>query len=373
MRLGLDLSLSSAALRKGGGVTRTLDVAGSELVSNGDFAASITGWTDASTAGGNIAWQSPGYMRGLYSTATSRGRQAAAVVSGKRYAFYVRAAAQTVNGSVSVGTTAGGTDILPSKSVQAALAAKWATGEFTVAVTAANIQLAVAAAGSVDWDDVSLRELIPTQFAAGRWFEDDFARADRAVLGTTPDGLLWRQMEPQNAAHVPVRIESGKLAITQNGSGSSASYPYLDFGDGDVTGIMCDLSFTGAGGSSVATISLEPGGGRVIPTVTGDITQNSVHVVWTDTYVNLDRYVAGTKTTEQIVYSSALVRDGTLYTVGWQIDGTTMTVFLPDGTSVTRDASAFAATMGSIGIVEHFHAAVNAGAVFIEKVRMRLG
>jgi len=361
--------LGRPAPSKGGGVPRTLDVAGPELVNNGKFASDITGWTDGSSAGGAIAWNS-GKLRTTNTSGTARARQACTVGSGSRYAFAAYSPSGTVNGSIGVGsTTPGSTDLL-STTAQVALAARAGIAEITAPTTTINIQLATGAAGNNDWDNITLRKLTPTQFVSGKVFTHDFTGESDGPLTVTPDNLAWRQMVPQNSAHVYPFISSGKLAVTASGAATTASYPYLDFGDGKVNGIHCDIAWTGTG-AAVAMVSLEPS--STLPTVT-DIITNSLHVVFTDTKVDISTYVAGALTTETVNYGAGCATDGTVYQdVGWFLSGSTLTIKLPDGTTIQRTDSKFAQVFGSHGIPEQFYANGVTGTCTISKVAMRLG
>lgn len=66
----------------------TLDT---ELVTNGDFPANITGWTDASTGTGSIAWNASGYLDLTSVDASNVGiaKQSVTVVSGEVYTFSI--------------------------------------------------------------------------------------------------------------------------------------------------------------------------------------------------------------------------------------------------------------------------------------------
>ncbi len=284
-----------------GGVPRTLDVGGPELVVNGQFPTDIAGWTDSSSAGGVIAWVL-GALRSTNTTGTARARQAVTVENGARYAFAAFNPAATVAGTVALGSTTPGSNDLLSTNTNPAIAARAGIEEVTAPTTTANIQLSTGTAGTDDWDNVTLRKLIPTIFTSGKVFTDDFTIKADGPLGVTLDGLIWRQMKPQNSAHVYPLISSGKLV-----AGAS--------------GVHCDIAWSATGGT-VAMVSLTPS--ATLPT-TSMITTNSLHVVFTDTKVDVQVYVAGVLTTVQtITYPVACATDGTVYQdVGWFLDGNT--------------------------------------------------
>lgn len=70
--------------RVGQGVADAL-VLGEELVTNGTFAADISGWDDDSDAGGAIAWNSGGYMELTNTTGNARASQDITVDAGDAY------------------------------------------------------------------------------------------------------------------------------------------------------------------------------------------------------------------------------------------------------------------------------------------------
>jgi hypothetical protein len=354
----------------GGVRTRLLDLAGSELIVNGLFPSDITGWTDASSAGGAISYNS-GKLRTTNTTGTARARQTySSAVVGQRYFFFAQNVAGTVNGTVSVGsTTPGSTDYL-STNTNASIAARAGVKELTATTTSINIQLSTGTAGNDDWDNISLRQLIPTVFSVGRVFTHDFSAVPDGPMGVSPDGLLWKNMSPANASHVYTLVSSGRVTMAASGSTTSAGYPFWKFGNGKVTGIKCDLAWNGTG-AACAMVSLEPSGSQ--PTVT-DIITNSVHIVFTDTKVDISTYVAGVLTTETVNYGAACATDGTNYpNVGWSLSGSTLTIYLPDGTSIQRTDSKFSQVYGSVGIPEPFYAAGVTGTVSYGKVSMTLG
>lgn len=350
------------------GRVRTLDVGGPQLVVNGKFDTDLAGWTIVDSAGGATTWNS-GRMRQVNTSGTPRGRQTVTVNSGKRHVFQAQNVGATVAGSMAVGYTGAGSTEYFTRASNPAIPDNLHTTEFTALGPSTYIQVSESLVGTSQWDNIRLRELIPTKFAAGRWFEHDFASEPDGVIDISPDILVWRQID--NGNFPPARFASGKMVVTQNASGVTAAYPYWNFGDGIVTGVRCGLSWTGAAGGTVAMVSLQPSG--TLPTTT-NITTNSNHIVFTDTKVDIQTYVGGALTTETVNYAAACLRDGTVYPdVGWTIDGDVLTVYLPDGTTLTRSASTARTMLGKVGIAEPFYAAPSSGDVQISKVRMRLG
>lgn len=372
-----DILLTSATEAAGGG-PRTLDLAGSELVTNGQFASDITGWTDASTAGGAIAWTSTGggRMRVTNTSATARARQTVSGLTiGQRYSYFALNPAGTIGANLSLGSTAPGSNDYLSTLTNASIPARAGVAEITATATSAYISCVAGSAGNVDIDNVTLRQLIPTSFPRGTVFTDDFSLKSDGPLGATPDGLLWREMTPQNGTHVYPYISSGKMANTASGdaSGNTSSYPYLDLGNGKVAGLHCDIQWSADAG--IAMISVEPTG--VIPTVTNIVT-NSVHVVFAATQVDIETYVAGVRTTDTVTYASQgvsnVVTDGRTYAgVGWSLSGSTLTVTLPGGTTIQRTDSKFAQVQGACAIPELYYTSAATGPATISKVVATLG
>ena len=354
---------------RSGSQVRSVDISGAELVTNGKFPTDLTGWTDGSSAGGAISWVA-GKMRATNTTGTARGQQSVAVTSGQRYAFFAQNTG-TVAGSVALSSSGFGASEYLNFATNGAIAAQAGVTEFTATTATTFIQLGQGVVGSSNWDNVSLRKLTPTVFSTGRVFSDDFSVKPDGPLDTTPDGLLWRNMAPQNGVHVYPYIASGKLAVTASGdaSGTTASYPYLNFGTGKVASIYCDIQWPASG--SIAMISVQPTG--TLLTVS-NITTNSLHIVFTDTKVDITTYVSSAATTESVNYGAACVLDGRTYAnVGWSLNGSTLVIRLPGGTSITRTDSKFSQVQGSCGVVEHFYQTATPGPVTVSKVSMGLG
>lgn len=352
-----------------GGAWRTLDTAGAELIINGLFTSDITGWTDGSSVGGAIAYNS-GKLRTTNTSATARARQAVATQIGQRYAFFAQNVAGDVAENVAVGSTTPGTNDYLNYASNPAIAARAGVVELTATTATAQVQLATAVAGYGDWDNVSLRKLTPTSFTRGKVFTDDFSLKADGPLGATPDGLLWRNMVPQNGAHVYPLISGGKMTMAASGGATSAGYPFLKMGNGKAAGIKCDLAWNGTA-ASCTMLSMEPSGAQ--PTV-ANILANSLHITFTDTVVNIQTYVGSVLTTETVTYDVACATDGTVYpNVGWSLSGNTLTLTLPDGSTIQRTDSKFSQVYGSVAIIEQFYGSGVTGTVDVAKVSVTLG
>lgn len=83
--------------------------ANTELVTNGTFAANITGWTNTSAAGGSIAWNAAGAMDLVFTTGNGNAQQAVTTVVGKTYRISATKGGTTLG--LNVGSTAGGSDL----------------------------------------------------------------------------------------------------------------------------------------------------------------------------------------------------------------------------------------------------------------------
>lgn len=326
-----------------------LDVAGSELVANGEFPSNINGWTDNSNAGGAISW-SAGRLAITNTSGTARARTTVTVEVGKRYRFIARNFGAA--GVVAVGTSAGGSQYL-SKTTTTALA-QIALVEFVATATTVHIQLATFTAATTSlWDHVTVRELTETAFSGRTVFSDNFERAD-GPIGVSPQNLPWRYIDPVANSNVFARIESGILTAPDSGFSSTASYSVLTLGR-PVRSVQCDVSFLGATGGAIAMIGMQPANPKA-PTV-AEIVQNALHLVFTDTKVDVAFFQAGVYVIETVNYAAPCARDGTVYpNVGWSISGDTLTVTLPDGSILTRTDARFAQVNGVTAIIEHYWA-----------------
>ena len=345
LSLGLGLGLTPS---KGVGVG-FLDVAGPELVANGDFVSNINGWTDNSNAGGAISW-SAGRLATTNTSGVARARTTVTVEVGKRYRFIARNFGAA--GVVVVGTSAGGGQYL-SKTTTAALA-QIAMVEFVATAATVHIQLSTFTTATTSlWDFVTVRELTETAFRSGSVFSDDFERAG-GPIGVSPQNLPWRYIDPVFNSNVFSAIASGILTAPDSGFSLTACYNVLTLGR-PVKSVHCDISFLGAGGT-VAMVGMQPANPKA-PTV-AEIIQNSLHLVFTDTKVDVAFFQGGSYIVETVNYAAPCATDGTVYpNVGWSLSGNTLTVTLPDGSTLTRTDARFAAVNGVTAIIEHYWAA----------------
>jgi len=162
----------------------TFEDVGSDLVTNGDFATDITGWTDASTGSGSIAWNAGGFMDliGLGLSDRAKARQNFAVTVGKLYDITFTLGSSS-NEAVRIGSAFSLNDYTPS-AYQAP-----GDGTFTFAFEATTATLYLefeeAAANTMTLDDVEVFEKTPGFVAA-----DDLC-FDGWTKNTNLD--VWRQ------------------------------------------------------------------------------------------------------------------------------------------------------------------------------------
>lgn len=350
------LVLSPGAVPSGGGIPGVglVDIAGSELVTNGEFLTDLTGWTDASSAGGTVAWNA-GRMATTNTSGTPRARSTTVSVSGKRYRVIARN--YGVQGVCNLGTAVGGAQYFTDTTTNSVPGL--VNREFAASATTAHIQFGTFNAATTSlWDHVSIRSLTETAFPAGTVFTDDFARAD-GLAGVMPGGLPWRYITPLANTNVFSQISSGVLIAPDSGQASTACYNVLTLGR-FVKSVHCDISFVGTSGNvgSVAMIAMAPADPKS-PTV-AEIVQNSIHVVFTQTNVIIGIFDNGVYDQPTVTYAAPCATDGTIYQdVGWSLAGNTMTLTLPDGTTSTYSDSRFSAKNGLTAIVEHYWFAGN--------------
>ena len=101
----------SLSMMLGGGASRAEPPDPVNLVVNGDFATDLSGWVDASTAPGSVAWSSDGALMSRVTGSTGRLRQGVPTEIGKTYSLSVERVGGTVSGRLDVGTNAGGSQI----------------------------------------------------------------------------------------------------------------------------------------------------------------------------------------------------------------------------------------------------------------------
>ena len=363
MKISISKSLTS---NKGVGV-RLLDIASDELVTNAQFTSDISNWTDASAAGGAIAY-SAGKLRSTDTTGYGIASQTVPVTTGQRYTLIAEPAkTSTFYGICTFGSTApGSSDYL----FQPISPEKVALLDFTAVSSSLYAQIGTFEAGSTDWDYVSVRKLTATSFPAGKVFIDDFARSD-GYMGATPEGVPWRNVVALGTAELIPKIVSGRVAMAQNASNSSAGYPYLDLGNGKAVSAHADVAWTGTG-AAFALISVKKSGARL---TVADILAASIHVVFTDTKVDIGIGDGGGITVLQTVtYSAPCLTDGTNYpNVGWELSGNTLTLRLPDQSIVTFTDSRLGALAGECACFEHYYISPLVGTLTFANATTRLG
>ena len=131
---------------------------GPELVTNGTFDTDINGWTDASSAGGRIEWNSNGYIDLIVETGNAFARQQLTVTPNSRHELtfdVIQYVGAGNNIQVRVGTSAGGQQIFVLNIT--------GTGPKKIAFTPTDstvwLQFSEFTAGTATLDNVSVREL----------------------------------------------------------------------------------------------------------------------------------------------------------------------------------------------------------------------
>lgn len=141
---------------------------GSELVTNGAFDAGISGWSDASSVGGSIAWNaSLGALDIINATGVGRALQTQTVVVGRTYRLFVTNKGAT-SALLYIGSTAAGVEYFNGQSVPAGQSRSYLINATT---TVFSIGIRNFSAGTtMTVDNISVRELAgnhATQATAG--------------------------------------------------------------------------------------------------------------------------------------------------------------------------------------------------------------
>jgi hypothetical protein len=192
---------------------------------------------------------------------------------------------------------------------------------------------------------------------------DGFNRADGAI-GSTDTGQPWVQVGAGGPAVLGV-ISGNKLIATVSGQAHTSCYNGLDLGEGHTPSRMAaQVSFgTGpADGGVVALISNKQG-----LTSVGHITAGSVHILFTDTHVDVAVFRGPTDYAilNAYTYLTPCARDGvTQYTVAWTRDGDTLSVLMPDGTTQIYTEPEYGSLVGRYCTFEHYFNAANATPAF---------
>jgi hypothetical protein len=153
---------------------------GSELVINGRFGSDISGWTDDSSTGGSIAWNSSGYLNLAATTGTSRATQSINTTAGNIYSVSLEVI--SLNGSTSSALYLDGVQQGGSFTVGTITSVYVATGS-SLSVGIRNFTTGT----TVYIDNVSVRE-VDLQTAAGDYYHDssDYYFYKLNALGTSP-------------------------------------------------------------------------------------------------------------------------------------------------------------------------------------------
>ncbi len=359
---------------EGAGVAvRTLDIAGAELLTNPKFASDIAGWTDGSSAGGAIGWDT-GRLRTTNTSGTARGRQSVAATIGQRYAYFgERVGGDSVQATIAVGNTNGGNQY-KNQTTQPNVSAQATMGILTATTSILSLQFAAGLAGVSYWDNPSLRLLTPTQFPAGTIFEDDFTAKPDGTLGVTPDGLPWWHIFGTGAGQSIPHIVGGEVVVPASAHSTiTAAYSCLNLGDGKVAGLHCDVQWGGEATLAVV-ITQAQGALPTVEDITG-VTGRAIHMLFTSTQVAIQTYIASVLTNEAVSYAVPVVTDGRTYEgVGVRLVGSTLTITLPGGEVIERTDAKFATAQGNCAILEHYYPnGSTIGPLTITKAAVELG
>lgn len=193
-------------------------VIGAELVSNGGFDADVAGWAASPGWGANVSWQA-GKLRNSYAGAgQSRFQGTAATTPGRAYRLRGVLHA-TTSGSCQLGASPASGGVFGSN---LAALTKPAMGEVLFAADTSNWPVGTLSnpggAGQDDWDDFSVREIMP--FAG--WSPDGFSMFIRAVTPATATGTrVLFQADAGGSERDRVRLAWGadqhlRLIVTRN-------------------------------------------------------------------------------------------------------------------------------------------------------------
>jgi hypothetical protein len=120
---------------------------------------------------------------------------------------------------------------------------------------------------------------------------------------------------------------AGGATTADSGGNVTASYSGLDLGAKPRRAMMTFSLTAGAADSGCAVLIANPNGLGLIT----QITQGSLHLVFTDTKVDIGIFAGGVLSTVTVPYLRTLAKDGTRYRAGFDVDGSQIKVFLPDG------------------------------------------
>ena len=140
-------------------------------------------------------------------------------------------------------------------------------------------------------------------------------------------------------------IDNGKMTCNKSNSIPTACYNSIECLTDKVKEMSCKVIWDKAHSSSYPAVSIaivsNPNGIHNQKNENTNISQKSLHLVFTGSSVNIDTYDNGSSTTRHTIpYSNPVNLDGeTEYTIGWKLSNTGITVILPDGTEQTYNNS----------------------------------
>lgn len=201
--------------------------------------------------------------------------------------------------------------------------------------------------------------------ARTRVFSADFGTyPDGAIPAVSNNGRLFRVAGAINTSTVVPTISSGACVAADSGQAQTATYFGYDAGE-IVSEMYAEVSFgaqaTGGGFGLICNPN-DVGGALTVQA----ITDSSVHIIFTDTKVDVTYYsggnrftgggTTGTAVTVSTTYSSACARDGaTKYIVGWRIiSSDTVQLRLPSGETINVVSPGLIAQLGRYAVFEHY-------------------
>lgn len=255
-------------------------------ITNGDFAGGITGWTDASTGGASIAWDSGNARMNLVGASgeTAAARQAVTTTStGTEHVVRF----QVANGplSVRVGSTAGGEELMEDR----ACGEGWHTIAFTPSASPFYLEFRHETVFTRAVDSIAVVSGAAVQITT------PYATADL-------DGLRWTQSADilylLHPDHAPRRLERYGLRAWSLERVNWQDGPYLDENLSDVT-----LTPSGTSGSVTLTASqplFDPGHLNSVWRLTHEGTTESASITEEDNYTD-DIKVSGSVADVRVV------------------------------------------------------------------------
>lgn len=182
--------------------------------------------------------------------------------------------------------------------------------------------------------------LVRAAIAHGRVPEasDNFDRADTSPsanqLGNAPSGHAWLQLPANGGARVLAFISGKRMTANDSGQSTTAAYPAMQLRQPG-KGLRARISFgsgtTGSGAALILTRNPPPN----TSVVDYIVLLGAVHIVFTDTQISVGLYFdngSGASdffVLDTINYPTALARDGTIYEVGYDLNGNEITLYAP--------------------------------------------